>query len=164
VSKGGKRKSGSSGEGDIANNRKALRDYTIVDKFEAGIVLVGTEVKSIRDGALNLRDAYALVSNDEVFLHGCDIQPYASASHTQHEAKAVRKLLLNKREIAKLRAASEIKGQAIIALRAYWKNRRVKVELGIGKGKSHVDQREDLKKKAQQREMDRELAKFNKHR
>lgn len=154
----------SSPTGDISNNRKALRDYTILDKFEAGIVLAGTEVKSIRAGHVNLRDAYAIVSNDEVFLHGCDIQPYASASHTQHEAKAVRKLLLNRREIGKLRAASEIKGHAIVALRAYWKNRRVKIEIGVGRGKSHTDQREDLKKKAQKREMDREMAKFNKQR
>ena len=126
------------------------------------MVLVGTEVKSIRDGNINIRDAYVLVSNGEVFLHGCDIQPYASASHTQHEAKAVRKLLLNRREIAKLKAALEIKGHAVVALRAYWKNRVVKFEIGVGKGKSHVDQREDLKKKAQKREMDREMAKFNK--
>ena len=165
ANKGSKANRGkASGEGDIAGNRKALRDYTIVEKFEAGIVLAGTEVKSIRAGAMNLRDAYAMVTNDEAFLHGCDIQPYAAASHSQHEAKAVRKLLLNRREIEKLRAASEIKGHAIVALRAYWKNRRVKIELGIGKGKSHVDQREDLKAKAQKREMDREVAKFNKQR
>ena len=163
ANKGSKANRGkASGEGDIAGNRKALRDYTIVEKFEAGIVLVGTEVKSIRDGAMNLRDAYAVVSDDQVFLHGCDIQPYAAASHVQHEAKAVRKLLLHRREITKLHAASEIKGQAIVALRAYWKNRRVKIEIGVGKGKSHVDQREDLKKKAEKREMDREMAKFNK--
>jgi len=149
--------------GDIATNRKALRDFQILDKFEAGIVLKGTEVKSIRDGAINLRDAFARVERDEVFLHGCDIQPYAAASHAQHEAKAPRKLLLHRREIEKLRAASEIKGHTLIALRAYWKDRRVKVEIGVGRGKSHIDQREDVKKRTQQREMDREMAKFNKH-
>lgn len=153
-----------SNSGDISTNRKALRDFQIIDKYEAGVVLKGTEVKSIRAGHINLRDAYGLITNDQAFLHGCDIKPYESASHAQHEAKASRKLLLHRKEIEKLRAASEIKGHAIVALRAYWKNRVVKIEIGVGRGKSHVDQREDLKKKAQQREMDREVAKFNKHR
>ena len=149
---------------EIASNRKARHDFTITETFEAGIALKGTEVKSIRDGKINIRDAYARVENGEVFLYGCDIQPYASASHAQHEAKATRKLLLKRREIEKLHAASDIKGHTLIALRAYWKDRRVKIEIGIGRGKSHIDQREDLKKRDQQREMDRELAKFNKHR
>lgn len=163
MSKSGK-SGGGGGSGDIATNRKALRDFQVIDRFEAGVVLKGTEVKSIRGGGLNLRDAFARVENDEVFLYGCDIQPYASASHAQHEAKATRKLLLKRREIEKLHAASDIKGHTLIALRAYWKDRLVKIEIGIGRGKSHIDQREDLKKKDQQREMDRELAKFNKHR
>lgn len=146
---------------DIATNRKAFRDYQIVETWEAGIALRGTEVKSIRAGGLNLRDAFARVENGEVWLYHCDIKPWASASHEQHEAKRTRKLLLHRREIEKIFAMTDIKGNALIALRAYWKDNRVKIELGAGKGKSHIDQREDVKKRDQKREIDREMARFN---
>ena len=149
---------------DIANNRKARHDFTISESFETGIALKGTEVKSIRAGKINLRDAYARVENGEVFLYGCDIQPYEAASHAQHEAKAPRKLLLHRKEIDKLRAYTDIQGHVLIALRAYWKNKRVKIELGVGKGKAHQDRREDLKKRVQDREAAREMSRFNKGR
>jgi len=145
---------------DIATNRKAHRDYSIGDTYEAGIQLHGTEVKSIRSGKINLRDAFARIDHDEVWLHGCDIQIWANASFSQHAAKRVRKLLLNRKEIEKIRAQVEIKGNSLIALRMYWKERHIKVEIGIGKGKTHVDQREDIKKRTMQRETDREMARF----
>lgn len=150
--------------GDISTNKKALRDYTIIDKYEAGIVLVGTEVKSIRAGKSNLRDAFARIDNDQAFLHGLDIPPWENASHTQHAAKAPRKLLLHRKEIEKIRQQIDIKGNAFVALRMYWSGRRVKVALGIGKGKTHVDQREDIKARTQKRETDRELAHFERGR
>lgn len=149
---------------EIATNRKARHDFTISETFETGIALKGTEVKSIRAGKINIRDAYARVERGEVFLYGCDIQPYEAASHTQHEAKAPRKLLLHGKEIDKLRTHTEIKGSVLVALRAYWKNKRVKIELGVGKGKAHKDRREDLKKRVQDREADREMSRFNRGR
>lgn len=149
-------------DSEIAQNKKALRDYHILEKFEAGIELKGTEVKSIRGGKINLRDAFARVEKNEVILYGCDIQPYERASHEQHTAKRPRKLLLHKKEIAKLFLKSNIRGNAIVALRAYWRNRHVKIEIGIGKGKDHKDQREDIKKRVMNREAEREMARFNK--
>ena len=145
----------------IATNRQARRDYHIGDTWEAGVELKGTEVKSIRAGKINLRGAFAQVDKDEIWLHGCDIQPWESASYDQHENKRPRKLLLHRREIDRIRAVTEIKGNTLVALRAYWKNRRVKIEIGAGKGKSHIDQRDDLKKRTQQREVDREVSRFN---
>ena len=148
--------------GEIATNRRALHDYQIQERFEAGIELRGTEVKSIRSGKINLRDAFARIEKDELFLFGCDIQPYESASHEQHESKRPRKLLLHKREINKLLGLTAQKGLTIVALRAYWKNRRVKIEIGVGRGKSKTDKRETLKKKALDREAQREIARFKK--
>jgi SsrA-binding protein len=150
--------------GDIATNRKALRDYHILEKFEAGIELKGTEVKSIRGGKININDAFARVENGQVFLYSCDIQPYVRASHTQHEPRRTRRLLLHKKEINKLLGQTQVKGLTLVALRTYWKNRRVKIELGVGKGKAHRDQREDIKKREANREAARALANFNKRR
>ena len=147
---------------DICVNRKALHDYFILDRFEAGLELKGTEVKSIRGGLVNLNNAFARIERGQAWLYDMDIQPYAKASHEQHEAKAVRRLLLHWQEIEKLFAQTKIKGHAIIALRLYWKESRVKVELGLGKGKEQRDQREDIKKRVVKREMDREAARFNK--
>ena len=146
---------------DIAKNRRALREYQITDKYEAGIALKGTEVKSIRQGKINIKDSFARVENGQAFLYGCDIQPYECASHEQHDAKRTRKLLLHKKEIQKLWQQSQIKGNTLITLRCYWKNKRVKVEIGVGKGKAASDKREDLKKRTEKREADREIARFN---
>ncbi|MCH1509185.1 MAG: SsrA-binding protein SmpB [Akkermansiaceae bacterium] len=149
--------------GDVANNKRANREFHITDKFEAGLVLKGTEVKSIREGKVNIRDAFARLDRNELWLYGCDIQPWQTAgSYFQHEAKRPRKLLVHKSEILKLSQATLQKSFTIVCLRLYFKGRRVKVELGLAKGKSHSDQRHDLKKKTELREAQREVARFNK--
>jgi SsrA-binding protein len=150
--------------GDIVTNRRAFHNYQILDRIEAGIELQGTEVKSIRAGLANLNNAFARIESNEAFLYDADIQPYQRASHTQHEPKRRRKLLLHKGEIAKLFSASAVQGQTLVALRMYWKNGRVKVELGLGKGKSTIDKRHDLKEKAVRRETERTMAAFNRRR
>jgi SsrA-binding protein len=149
---------------DIVTNRRAFHNYQILDRIEAGIELQGTEVKSIRAGLANLNNAFARIESNEAFLYDADIQPYQRASHTQHEPKRRRKLLLHKGEIAKLFSASAVQGQTLVALRMYWKDGRVKVELGLGKGKSTIDKRHDLKEKAVRRETERTMAAFNRRR
>ncbi len=147
---------------EIATNRKAGRDFHISEKFEAGIELRGTEVKSIRAGKINISDAFCRVDKGQMFLYGCDIQPWETASiWFQHESKRPRRLLLHKREIFKLEQATSIKGASLPLLRMYWKNRKVKVEIGVGKGKTHGDQRQDLKNRVELREAQREMARFN---
>ena len=147
---------------DVATNKKARRDYHISDTFEAGIELRGTEVKSIRDGKVNISDAFARIDKEQVFLYGCHIQPWQTAGeYFQHAPRRPRRLLLHKREILKLAQATEQKGYSLPCLRIYFKGRRVKVELGLGKGKSHADQRQDLKKRVEMREAEREMARHN---
>jgi SsrA-binding protein len=146
---------------EIASNRRAFHNYQILEKIEAGIELQGTEVKSIRAGLANLNNAFARVEKNEVYLYDADIQPYERASHSQHEPRRPRKLLLHKSEIAKLFSASAVEGQTLVALRLYWKNARVKVEIGVGRGKSSIDKRHDLKEKAVKRETDRAMSSFN---
>jgi SsrA-binding protein len=146
---------------EIASNRRAFHNYQILEKIEAGISLTGTEVKSIRAGFANLSNAFARIENQEVFLHDADIQPYERASHEQHDPKRPRKLLLHKAEIAKLFEASDVKGLTLVALRLYWKDHRVKVEIGIGKGKTHADKRQDLREKAAKDEVRRAADSFN---
>ncbi len=147
--------------GDISVNRKALRDYHILARFETGIELRGTEVKSIRSGLANVGGAFARVENGEVFLYDADVQPYERASHEQHEPKRRRKLLLHRQEIDKLFGLTSIKGHTLVALRMYWKGARVKLEIGVGKGKEAHDKRADIKTRAVKRETDREIASFN---
>jgi SsrA-binding protein len=143
---------------EITVNRKALRDYQVLETFEAGIELKGTEVKSIRQGHLNLQDAFASIKDGQVFLHQCDIRPYDKASHEQHEGRRTRRLLLHKREINKLYGQVMVKGVALVAVKAYWKNHRVKVQLALARGKASHDKRQDLKKREDQRDIDRALA------
>ncbi len=145
-------------------NRKALRDFHIIDRFEAGVELRGTEVKSIRAGLANLTNAFARIERDEVWLYDMDIQPYERASHEQHAPKRARKLLLHRREIDKLHGQTAVKGCTLVALKLFWKGHRVKIELGVGKGKDSGDKRQDLKKRVVQREADREVAHFNRKR
>lgn len=147
---------------DISVNRKALRDYHILERFEAGIELRGTEVKSIRGGFANINSGFARVENGQVFLYELDIQPYVRASFEQHDAKRNRRLLLHKQEINRLFGLTQVKGNTLVALRLYWKDARVKVEIGVAKGKESADKRQDLKEKASKRETDREVARFNK--
>ncbi|MGC6465259.1 MAG: SsrA-binding protein SmpB [Akkermansiaceae bacterium] len=151
--------------GEVATNKRARRDYHISETFEAGLVLRGTEVKSIREGKVNVGDCFARIEGEEAWLYGCDIQPWQTAgSYFQHEAKRPRKLLLHKNEILKLAQATLQKGFTLVCLKLYFKGRRVKVQLGLGKGKGHSDQRQDLKKKTEMREAAREVARFNKGR
>lgn len=146
---------------EISNNRRAFHDYTIEKKFEAGIALVGTEVKSIRAGHVNLRGSYARIDKGEAWVFDIDIQPYERASHEQHEPKRKRRLLLHRREIDELFGEANVSGRTLIPLRLYWKSGRVKVEIGVGKGKHTVDKRSDLKQREAQREAQRTAANFN---
>src|SRR5437870_13767145 len=116
-------------------NRKALRDYRILDRYEAGIELKGSEVKSIRTGKANISDAFARIENGEAFLYNADIQPYERASHEIPPAKRVRKLLLHRQEIDKLYGLTNIAGRTLVVLKLYWKNGRLKTELGVAQGK-----------------------------
>ena len=133
-------------------NSKALRDYFVHDKFEAGIKLVGTEVKSIRAGKAQITDAFARVEKGGVWLYGAFIQEYSFGGPTQHAPRRVRQLLLNESEIRKLQIAVETGGQTIIALRMYFKEALVKVEIATASGKKQFDKRADVKKREQQME------------
>ena len=147
----------------IASNKKAGRDYEILEQHECGIELRGTEVKSIRAGKVNVADAFARVEKGQLFLYGCDIQPWETAGKWfQHETRRPRRLLAHKREILKMEIRMAQRGFALPLLRMYWKNGKVKVELGTGRGKTHRDQRYDLKARAEMREAQREVTRFNK--
>ncbi|HHY85182.1 MAG TPA: SsrA-binding protein SmpB [Verrucomicrobia bacterium] len=145
---------------DILTNSKARRDYHILETYEAGIVLKGTEVKALRAGKGQISDAFARVENGEVFLYNAHIDEYSHGNLMNHQPKGVRKLLLNRSEIRKLEGQASVKGNALVPLSFYWKNGRVKVALAVGKGKAQYDKREDLKK----RESDRELKRATMHR
>ena len=146
---------------DISVNRKALRDYKILERFEAGLELKGTEVKSIRAGLANINNAFARIENNEAFLYDVDIQAYEKASFEQHVPKRKRKLLLHRKEIDRLFGLTQIRGNTLVALRMYWKDARVKVEVGVAQGKEKSDVRQDLKAKASKRETEREVSRFN---
>ncbi|MGE3177364.1 MAG: SsrA-binding protein SmpB, partial [Vicinamibacterales bacterium] len=118
-------------QANIAENRKAFHDYHILDTYEAGVVLLGTEVKSIREGRVNLRDSYASVEKGEVFLHNVNISPYSHRGYVDHEPLRKRKLLLNRNEILKLVGKTTEKGMTLVPLRLYFKNGRVKVAIGL---------------------------------
>src|SRR5467141_1509592 len=132
---------------DIVTNSKARRDYHILETFEAGIVLHGTEVKALRAGKGQIADAFARVEDGEVFLYNAHIDEYSHGNLQNHQPKAVRKLLLNKSEIRKLFGLASVKGNALVPLSFYWKNGKVKVALAVAKGKVQYDKREDLKKR-----------------
>src|SRR5712672_2046534 len=142
-------------------NRKALRDFHILERYEAGLELKGSEVKSIRAGKANINDAFARIENGEAFLYNADIQPYERASHEIPAAIRVRKLLLHRQEIDTLYSETQIKGRALVVLKLYWKNGKLKAELGLGQGKVAGDKRADLKKRAVDRETAGEVARFN---
>lgn len=145
--------------GDIVSNPKARRDYHILETYEAGLVLRGTEVKSLRAGKGQIADSFARVENGEVFLYNAHIEEYAQGNRQNHLPKAPRKLLLHRREILKLQAAAEQKGLVIVPLSFYWKSGKVKAALAVGKGKAEFDKRDDLK----QRESDRMLRRATMH-
>ena len=141
----------------VAQNRKAYHDYFIEDKFEAGIALSGTEVKSIRQGNLNLKDSFCGVKNGELFLYGMHISPYEKGNIFNKDPRRTRKLLMHKREILRLGARAQQDGYAIIPLSVYFSGPRVKVELGLARGKKLYDKREATAKRDAKREMDRAL-------
>lgn len=145
---------------DIVTNPKARRDYHVLETFEAGIVLRGTEVKALRAGKGQIADAFARVEGSEVFLHNAHIDEYSHGNLQNHQPKAARKLLLHKTEIRKLFELAAVKGNALFPLSFYWKNGKVKVALAVGKGKAQYDKREDLKR----RDSDRELKRAQMHR
>ena len=136
----------------VATNRKAFHNYQVFERAEAGLILVGSEVKSIREGGFNFRDSFVEFRGGELFLVGCRIGPYSHANIQNHAEGRDRKLLLHKREILKLGGKATEKGFTIIPLRAYFKNGRVKVEIGLARGKRAHDKRETLKRKDLERE------------
>jgi len=139
-------------QSSIAENRKAFHDYHLLETFEAGIVLLGTEVKSIREGRVNLRDSFARVEDGEVFLYNVNISPYSHRGYADHEPLRRRKLLLHRDEIRKLIGKTVEKGMTLVPVRLYYKNGRVKVAVSLAKGKKEYDKRETIRR----READRE--------
>jgi SsrA-binding protein len=139
----------------IASNRKARHDYTIVDTFEAGMLLKGTEVKSLRDGRASLVDGYATLTDNEVWLRGVHINEYLQGTWTNHEPRRARKLLLHREEIAKLSGIMREDGWALVPLSLYFSNGKAKVELGLAKGKKTYDKRQSLAKRDAERELAR---------
>ncbi len=141
-----------------ATNRKAFHDYFIEEKFEAGIVLRGTEVKSIREGRVNLQESYASIKDNEVYLHHCHISPYSHGNILNHDPTRTRKLLLHRKEINKLIGWTQQKGLTIVPLRIYFSKRgHAKIEIALAKGKKHHDRRESIKEREAGREMQRAL-------
>lgn len=144
------------GEGKlIAQNKKARHDYSIEETYEAGMVLQGTEIKSIRAGRINLKDSFARIHNGELFLHNVHISPYEQGNRYNHDPLRTRKLLLHRKEISKLIGESKEAGYSIIPLKVYIKNGYAKVLIGLAKGKKNYDKREDLKRKEAKRDIER---------
>ncbi len=139
----------------ITTNRKAFHDFTIFAKYEAGIVLTGTEIKSIRKGAINLKDGFCKIEDNEVFLYKCHISPYEQGNRYNHEAERTRKLLLTKKEIFKMQSKVKQDGYTIIPLEVYIQRGFAKIQIGLAKGKKVHDKRESLARKNQEREMER---------
>jgi len=145
------------GEKTIVQNRRARHEYHILERHEAGIELVGTEVKSLREGLIILKDSYADVENGQMFLIGVHINPYEQGNIYNHDPERIRKLLMHKREILKLGARVAEKGLTIIPLRVYFKEGRVKVEIALCQGKHTVDKRDTIREREVKREVDREI-------
>lgn len=141
----------------ISENRKAYHDYFIEDKFEAGIILTGTEIKSIRNGRVNLKDSYARIDHGEVWLYQMHISPYELGNRYNHDPLRKRKLLLNHSEIIKLVGKIQLQGLALVPTRIYLKRGMAKIELGIGKGKKNYDKRDAIAERDAKRDMERSL-------
>ncbi|MDD3340774.1 MAG: SsrA-binding protein SmpB [Bacilli bacterium] len=139
------------------NNRKARYDYEILDTYEAGIALMGTEIKSIRKGSANLKDSYAIVKNEEVFLLGMHISRYEEGNRFNHEENRTRKLLLHKKEIRKIKQSIELDGLTLVPIKLYFHKNRAKILVGIARGKKNYDKRETIKKRDMEREVRKEL-------
>ena len=143
-------------------NRKANFEYEILDTYEAGIVLVGTEIKSIRGGKADLKDSYAIIKNNEIFLLNMHISSYEKGNQFNHEETRTRKLLMHKKEIMKLKDKVEIEGFTLIPLKLYFKNSMAKILIGLAKGKKNFDKRESIKKKDIERQVQKDLKDYNK--
>jgi SsrA-binding protein len=146
------------GEKVLATNRKALFHYEVLERAEAGVALAGTEVKSIRDGGLNFSDSWVELRGGEMYLVGCRIAPYSHGNLTNHVAERTRKLLLHRKEIDKLGGRATERGLTIVPLRAYLKNGRVKLEIGLARGKQAHDKREAIRRKDVERETRQEMS------
>ncbi len=162
MAKSGKNKKAAAKDEDknqkvIANNRRARHDYQVLDTLECGIVLTGSEVKSLRNGHMSMEEAYGRVKDGEVWLMGCDIQEYSFANQLNHIPKRPRKLLLHRREIKKFAAQAMEKSLTLVPLKMYFNRGRAKVLMGICRGKKNYDKRESLKKKDMQRDIDRAM-------
>jgi SsrA-binding protein len=143
----------------VCQNPKAYRDFFLEEKYEAGIELQGSEVKSLREGQASIKESFALIQGNEVFLFNGYIAPYEGANRFNHDPTRERKLLLHKQEISRLIGKIKIKGYTLIPVRIYFKNRRAKVEVALAKGKKVYDKRDDIKRRESQREMDKALKK-----
>jgi len=143
--------------GDVATNRQAGYRYHLTDRFEAGLVLTGTEVKSLRDGKAQIKDGYAHIRDGELWLHNVHIPPYAPASRENHEPERARKLLLHRSEIERLIAKTKERGITLVPTRLYFKGSRAKVEVALGRGKDVGDKRQTIKEREMKREMDRAI-------
>lgn len=139
----------------IATNKKAYHDYHIEESYEAGIMLKGAEVKSLREGRANLKDSFARVENEEIFLYNCHISPYSHGNIANHDPLRTRKLLMHKGEIQRLMGKMMQKGYTLLPLKIYFKDGKAKVELALAKGKKQYDKREDIKKRDAAREMEK---------
>src|SRR5919197_237420 len=154
MAKSGKRKAA---PGDVATNRQASFKYQLLERFEAGIVLNGSEVKSLRDGRVQLKDGYATLRDGEVWLHSVHIAPYAPAARENHDPERPRKLLLHRREIERLIGRTQEKGLTLIPTRIYFKGPHAKVEIALARGKDFADKRRTLRERDQRREIERAL-------
>ena len=141
----------------VATNRKAMHDYTIDDRFEAGLALLGTEVKSIRAGGANLREGYIQLRGGEAYLVNAHIAPYDPSGRTGHDPLRPRKLLLHKKELARLASGTQERGWTIIPLKVYLKNGRLKIEIALARGKRQYDKRESIARRDAQRQVDRDM-------
>jgi SsrA-binding protein len=155
MAKGGKRKAS---PGDVATNRQASYRYELLDKVEAGMVLRGTEVKALRDGGAQLKDAYATITDGEVWLHNLHIPPYKPAARENHPPERPRKLLLHRREIDRILGRIAEKGLTVVPTRIYFRDGRAKVELATARGKDRFDKRQSIKEKDMKRDLDRALS------
>ena len=154
MSKGGKRKAAA---GDVATNRRASHKYELIERFECGIELRGTEVKALRDGKTQIGDSYAVIERGEVWLRNAHIPPYGPASRENHDPERPRKLLLHRYEIERLIGRSQRKGLTLVPTRIYFKGPRAKVELALARGKEHRDRRREIRDRDVQRDVEREL-------
>ncbi len=141
----------------VATNRKATHDYSIIDKYESGIVLTGSEIKSIRNSQVTIKQAYVKIFSNEIYVIGMNVNDYENAGYASHEPTADRKLLMHKREIYKIKKMVDEKGKTLIPLRLYLKNGKAKLEFGLGEGKKKWDKRRDIKDRETNRRIDRNL-------